>query len=93
LLIEGGVDGVYPLEITAGSDPFILRERYPELILVGGIDKRVLLEGKKEIDAELDRITPLIEQGGYLPMLDHLVPANVPLANYLYYLDGLRSRL
>lgn len=93
LFIEGGVDGVYPLEITAGSDPFILRERYPKLILVGGIDKRVLLEGREQIDRELDRITPLIEQGGYLPMLDHLVPANVPLANYQYYLMRLRERL
>jgi uroporphyrinogen decarboxylase len=93
LLIEGGVDGVYPLEVAAGSDPHVLRERYPELVLVGGIDKRVLLEGQKQIDRELARVTPLIERGGYLPMLDHHVPADVPLANYQYYLARLRERL
>lgn len=93
LFIEGDVDGVYPLEITAGSDPAVLRERYPNLILVGGIDKRALTMGPETIDRELHRVVPVAEKGGYLPMLDHLVPADVSLSNYRYYLKRLRELL
>ena len=37
---EGRADGVYPLEIAAGSDPAIMRERYPDFVLMGGVDKK-----------------------------------------------------
>lgn len=91
LFIEGGVDGVYPLEITAGSDPLILRKRYPNLILVGGIDKRVLAGSHDCIDMELKKVAAAVEMGGYLPMLDHLVPPDVSLINYQYYLMRMKE--
>ena len=91
LFIEAGVDGVYPLEIASGSDPVVMRERYPDLVMVGGIDKRVLTIGPEAIKQELERVVPVVEKGGYLPMLDHLVPSDVPLANYEYYLQCARE--
>lgn len=91
LLIEGRADGVYPLEIAAGSDALLLRERYPDFVLMGGIDKRALAAGPSAIDRELGRLVPVVERGGYLPMVDHLVPPDVSLENYCYYLRRRRE--
>jgi uroporphyrinogen decarboxylase len=91
LFIEGYADGVYPLEIAARSDPGAMRERYPTFALMGGIDKRALAAGREAIDRELERLIPAVEKGGYLPMVDHLVPPDVTLENYLYYLERRRK--
>ncbi|MGQ9585553.1 MAG: uroporphyrinogen decarboxylase family protein [Anaerolineae bacterium] len=91
LFVEGRVDGVYPLEIAAGSHPRALRERYPNLALLGGVDKRALAAGPEAIDRELARLVPVVEQGGYIPMVDHLVPPDVSLENYRYYLERRRE--
>src|SRR3989339_1838459 len=54
LWLEGGVNGVYPLEAAAGMDAVSLRKKYgKDLILLGNIDKRVLSKGKKEIEEEV----------------------------------------
>jgi uroporphyrinogen decarboxylase len=54
--------------------------------MTGGIDKRILAQGKDEIDRMVDRIIPAMrERGGYLPTCDHHVPAEVSLENYLHY--------
>lgn len=56
-----------------------------------GIDKRALAQGPEAIDAELERVRPLIEEGGYVPGLDHSMPPDVPLANYVYFMNALRQ--
>ena len=91
LFLEGRADAVYPLEIAAGSDPVALRERYPGLALVGGVDKRTLAAGPEAIDRELERLAPVVEEGGYLPAVDHAVPPDVSLENYTYYLRRRRE--
>ena len=53
--------------------------------LQGGIDKVAVARGKDAIDRELDRIAPLLEQGGFVPHLDHLVPPDIALDDYMYY--------
>jgi uroporphyrinogen decarboxylase len=68
-----------------------MRERYPTFALMGGIDKRALAAGREAIDRELERLIPAVEKGGYLPMVDHLVPPDVTLENYLYYLERRRK--
>ena len=85
--VDLGFDGHYPLEISAGSTAQALRERYPDLSLIGGIDKRALIAGREAIDAELEKIIPLVEEGGYIPTVDHRVPPDVTLDNYKYYVD------
>ena len=93
LWLEGGVNGVYPLEAAAGMDAVSLRKKYGKnLILLGNIDKRVLSKGKKEIEEEVMKKVPyLLSQGGYFPGIDHSVPFDVPYQNYLYYLELLRK--
>jgi len=36
----------------------------------------------------MERIKPLLDQGGYVPHLDHLVPPNVSYGNFLAYLEA-----
>jgi uroporphyrinogen decarboxylase len=69
-------------------DPLRLRKEYGhDLALAGGIDKRPLARGPEAIDEELRHHVPqLIEDGGYIPMIDHTVPHDVSYENWVYYL-------
>ncbi len=90
--LAGGVNIMFPLEIRGGTDPYWMRERFGrEVLLQGGVDKTQLIAGKDAIDAEIRRITPLVEQGGYIPHVDHRVPPDVTYENYLYYLKRKRE--
>jgi len=92
LWLESGVNCMFPVEIgTWQADPLLLRARFGrELLLMGGFDKRILVRGPGAIDAEVDRLAPLVEQGGYIGFCDHRVPPDVPLAHYLHYLETVR---
>lgn len=93
LWLEGGVNGMFPLEVAAGMDAVQLRKKYgKELILWGNIDKRALIKGKDAIKEELDKKVPfLISQGGYFPGIDHLVPPDISLENFNFYIEYIRS--
>lgn len=91
LWLEAGVNLHYPLEAAANCDPLHYRELYgKELLLLGGIDKRVMREEctRADIEAEvLAKVPELVRQGGYSPMVDHAVPPDVPLSHFQYYLE------
>ena len=89
LFLAGGIDGVYPLEVQAGNDPVALREKYKRLVMLGGVDKRVLPQGPIAVRKELERIRPVLATGGYIPCLDHAVPPDVSLIQYRQYLEEL----
>lgn len=92
LWIECGIRLVSPLEVAAGMDVAALRREYgKELAMVGGFDKRILAAGKPEIRAELERLRPVIEGGGYIPTCDHAVPPDVSLENYAFFVQTLKS--
>ena len=83
---EIGMDVMSPFEVAAGCDVVEVGKQFPDLVMSGGIDKRVLAKGKDEIDRYLERIIPpMRERGGYIPTCDHGVPAEVSYENYLYY--------
>ena len=88
LWIEGGVRGFYPLEVAAGMDAGRLRKQYGrEIVMWGNVDKRALAQGRAAIDAEIARLAPVAALGGFIPLVDHGVPDDVPYENYLYYLE------
>lgn len=93
LFLEAGVDALMPFEVQAGMDVVAIGKKFPSLSIVGGLDKRVLAgDSRPAIKAEVDRVLPyFVDRGGYIPTLDHTVPPNVSLDNYLYYLDCVRS--
>ena len=84
--IEVGVDGMSPVEIAAGNDLVELRNQYPEFAMWGGIDKRELAKDKEAIYNEvMNKVPYLIKKGGYIPHVDHAIPPDVPLENYIYF--------
>ncbi|MHC5056177.1 MAG: uroporphyrinogen decarboxylase/cobalamine-independent methonine synthase family protein [Planctomycetota bacterium] len=89
--LEGGVNVMFPIEIGAwGADPAEFRRRFgKELRIFGGIDKLALARGRGEIDAEIARRVPLMKEGGFVPLPDHLIQPEVPLADYRYYLEEI----
>ena len=93
LWLECGVTGLRPFEIAANCDPVSTRRTYGKnFIIQGGIDKRALASGKDEIDREvLSKVPWLCMQGGFFPQVDHPVPPDVSLENYIYYSKLLRS--
>jgi len=94
LFIEAGVDGFGPVERAAEMDPLDIRRKFGKAVcMVGGVDKREIAKGKAEIDAEVTRLAPLIEEGGFIPTIDHAIPPDVSLANFEYYLSVKRQVL
>lgn len=94
LIIEAGVNAHWPLEAASGMNPVEIRRKYGEkLALYGGVDKRALASGMKAVEREVyGKIKPMIELGGYIPTVDHTIPPDVPLGNFLYYLE-LKRRI
>lgn len=83
---ELGMDAMSPFEVASGCDVVEIGRQYPDLVISGGIDKRVLAQSKQAIDEMVDRIFPAMQaRGGYIPTCDHGVPAEVPYENYLHY--------
>jgi len=86
LYIEAGMDSMTPFEVASGCDVVQIGRNYPDLVLAGGIDKRVLAAGKDAIDKHLEYIIPaMVERGGYIPTCDHGVPDDVSFENYMHY--------
>ena len=94
LWLDAGINTVLPLEIgTTGADPVAYRKRFGRsLRIIGGVDKRILARSPEAIERELDRLTPLVEDGGYIPTCDHKVPPDVPLDHYRYYVERCRAK-
>ncbi len=92
LWMEAGVNCMMPLEIgTWGADPIAYRKKFgKDLLMMGGFDKHVLARTHDEIEAEVHRLTPLVDESGYIPFCDHRVPPDVPYENYLHYLHCAR---
>lgn len=75
-----------PFEVASGSDVLATRTTYPDLIISGGIDKRILAHSKSAIDRMVENILPRMRAtGGYTPTSDHGVPMEVSYENYMHY--------
>lgn len=89
--LKAGINCMFPLE-AAHTNIYELREKFGQrVLLMGGVNKLSLMEGRAAIDREIRRLSPLLEQGGYIPTVDHRVPPEVSLANYRYYLRKKRE--
>ena len=53
IAIEAGFTAILPIERAANMDAEVLREKFPNLTLIGGVDKLELAKGKAEIDKTL----------------------------------------
>ena len=83
-----GVDVFWPCERAANMDPVRLRKKYGRTIrLWGGVDKREIAKGPDSIDKHLRKLAPLIEEGGFIPAIDHSVPPDISWPNFKCYLE------
>ncbi len=91
--IELGIDGVWPVEIAANNDPIAYRKRFGrDMALLGAIDKRELRFDFARVKQEvMSKVPWLIEQGGYIPGVDHGIPPDVPVRNFLYMAELIKA--
>jgi uroporphyrinogen-III decarboxylase len=88
--MDAGLNFLYPFEVQAGMDVLAVRRRFGrDLRLIGGVAKQAVAAGPEAIEKELARVKPLIDEGGYIPMLDHSCPPDISFANYAYYMRRL----
>jgi uroporphyrinogen decarboxylase len=93
LWLEAGINYIWPFEVAAGNDAVAMRKKYGKDLIIGGnIDKRALIKGKEAIKEEvMSKVPFLLEQGGYFPSIDHVVPPDVTFENYCYYINLMRE--
>jgi len=91
LWVEVGVTGLFPLE--AVNDIEIIREKYPDLRLMGGFNKKVLFKDSniRSIDAELEKTKRMLKKGRYIPHIDHAVSEDVTWEFFKYYREKLNK--
>lgn len=84
--IDAGFVANSPVEVAAGNDlPKFSRTFGRHMAYCGGVDKREMARGGRYIRAEIDRLRPAIDAGGYIPGCDHGVPSDVSWPNYVDY--------
>lgn len=93
-LLDAGVDTIWPVERAAEVTPQALRRRFGRSLRIwGGVDKRVLPLGPAAIRSHLRELIPLVEEGGYIPTIDHTVQPDVSWDNFRYYMDAKAALL
>lgn len=94
LMLDAGVDTLWPIERASNVSPQQWRKQFGrDLRLWGGVDKRILPRGPKAICEHLREMIPLIEEGGFIPTVDHTVPPDVSWDAFRYYMDAKQSLL
>jgi uroporphyrinogen decarboxylase len=84
--LECGINVVDPMEVAAGNDINAFRAQFGKKVAYqGGIDKRAIAAGGSVLRAELDRVRPVVDDGGYIPGCDHGVPPDISWQNFQEY--------
>jgi len=87
-ILKWGFNCLWACEVNIEAmDYRSLRKEFGrDLRLIGGIDLDSLRKDKAAIRREIEeKVPPLIAEGGYIPLADGRVRADVPFENYVYY--------
>lgn len=85
IFLRHGVNMMFPFEVQAGCDIREFRRQYPELSILGGLDKRALAGTKADVDGEIEKVAWMFANGGrYVPSFDHLIPPDASWENTRY---------
>jgi len=94
VMMDAGVDVIWPIERASEVSPQQWRRRFGRgLRLWGGVDKRIIALGPEATRRHLAEFIPLIEEGGFIPTVDHTVPPDVSWDNFRYYMDAKQALL
>ena len=80
-LIDAGVDGIHPVEPMAGMSTREIKEKYPGLLMIGGLDNSQMLNGwnMEEIDSAVkEALEGGRKGGGYIISSSEIHPACDP---------------
>lgn len=91
--LDNGVNTMFPIEVgTWGASIAPWRAQYgQELRGVGGMNKVVFTRDYAAVDAEIERLKPLVDLGGYIPCPDHRIAPDAKWENVQYYCDRMRA--
>jgi hypothetical protein len=91
-LVALGIDALNPIETLAGMDLGRLREKYPDLVFVGGIDCSQLLPFASTIEVA-DTVKKAIQAAGpgYLAGSSTEIHDDIPLENVMAMIDTVKS--
>lgn len=93
-ILKWGFNCLWACEVNIEAmDYRSLRKEFGrDLRLIGGIDLDALRKDKAAIQQEIEeKVPPLIEEGGFIPLADGRVRADVPFENYVYYRQLLQK--
>ncbi|MGB9643222.1 MAG: uroporphyrinogen decarboxylase family protein [Candidatus Ratteibacteria bacterium] len=86
LWIESGINVCSPIEIAAGNNLVEYRKQFGKnMAYRGGIDKRAIAKGGKDLEEAMSFVPFLLEDGGYIPSCDHGVPPDISWQNFIEY--------
>ncbi|MBO5253979.1 MAG: hypothetical protein J6C51_08555 [Clostridia bacterium] len=87
--LENGVNTMFPIEVgtwNASIAPW--REKHGKSLLgVGGMNKTVFSKDRAAVEAEVERLKPLIALGGYIPCPDHRIAPDAKFELVQYYCE------
>ena len=79
-----------PIEVAAGHDLAAMRHLCGHrMAFHGGIDKRTIAASGPGLDAEMERLSPVVREGGFIPSCDHAIPPDVTWPAFVRYCEGL----
>lgn len=87
-VLKWGIRCLWASEVNCEAMDYrsLRREYGQDLQLIGGLDLDSLRRGKEAIRREiLEKVPPLLAEGGYIPLADGRIREDVTLENYLYY--------
>ena len=82
--IDAGIDILWPFEVQSGMNVIKVRKE---------LGKSFMIFGGTFLKNEVDRIMPLVEDGGYIPEFDHSVHPDIDWPTFNVYLDYLTRRM
>jgi uroporphyrinogen decarboxylase len=90
---NNGVNTMFPIEVgTWHADIAPWREKYGKKLRgVGGMNKHILTFDKAAVDAEIERLKPLVALGGFIPCPDHRMVPDTKWELVQYYCDSIKE--
>ena len=87
--LKNGVNTMFPIEVgTWNASIGNWRAQYGSALKgVGGMDKRVFSRDRAAVEAEIERLKPLVDLGGYIPCPDHRIPPDAKYELVAYYCE------
>jgi uroporphyrinogen decarboxylase len=91
--LDAGINLVLPVEVGSWKrDAMRFRREYGHALrMIGNFDKIALERGRVDVLAEIERLKPLMQDGGFIITTDHAVTPGVSLDDYRWYLDQVRG--